>query len=246
MAFLLDLLGTDFFAAAAITVVAGLMRGFAGFGSGMLMAPIFAVLFGPVDTVAMIVALEICVTAQLIPSVREEIEWRFVGPMGAVAALFMPLGSWLLVAADPALLGRAIGAIVVLFVLLLMTGWRTRGPKRIPLALGIGALSGTMMAATSLGNPPVLLYMLSGRDKAATNRANITAYFAVTLAVLFAYMAARGLIAGAALGRVALLLPPYMASAWLGSRLFRASSEALYRWTALVLLLAAGLYGLLH
>ena len=33
------------------TFVAGLMRGFAGFGSVMLMAPIFAILLGPVHMV---------------------------------------------------------------------------------------------------------------------------------------------------------------------------------------------------
>ena len=32
--------------AIGVTFVAGLMRGFAGFGSAMLMAPIFAILFG--------------------------------------------------------------------------------------------------------------------------------------------------------------------------------------------------------
>ncbi len=34
------------------TAAAGLMRGFAGFGSGMLKSPVFAILFGPVETVA--------------------------------------------------------------------------------------------------------------------------------------------------------------------------------------------------
>ena len=54
------------------------MRGFAGFGSGMLKSPVFAILFGPVETVV--------VTVQLMPSVLGNTEGRFVGPMGAVAA----------------------------------------------------------------------------------------------------------------------------------------------------------------
>ncbi|MDH5749890.1 MAG: sulfite exporter TauE/SafE family protein, partial [Rhodospirillales bacterium] len=53
--------------AIAVAAAAGLMRGFAGVGSGMLMAPIFAVLFGPVATVAIIICMEIIVTAQLLP-----------------------------------------------------------------------------------------------------------------------------------------------------------------------------------
>ena len=43
----------------AIAAAAGLMRGFAGVGSGMLMAPFFVHLFGPVETVGIIILIEI-------------------------------------------------------------------------------------------------------------------------------------------------------------------------------------------
>lgn len=232
--------------AAAVAVAAGLMRGFAGVGSGMLMAPIFAVLFGPLETVAMVITMEIVVTAQLLPSVRREIDWRVVGPMGAMAAMLMPFGSWLLVSLDPALLGRGMALVVLAFSVLLLTGWRYDGAKLLPVSLGVGALSGVLMAATSLGNPPVMLYLLSSRDSAARNRANFTGYFAVTLLALMVWMLAVGLIAWPALLRALLLLPPFMLAAWVGSRLFRKSSEQLYRRIALGLLVCVGLYGLLR
>ncbi len=233
-------------AAVAITIAAGLMRGFAGVGSGMLMAPIFALLFGPVETVAMIIIMEIVVTAQLLPGVHREIEWRVIAPMGATAALFMPLGSWLLVSLDPALIGRAMALIVLGFSVLLLAGWRYDGAKRLPASLAVGALSGVLMASTSLGNPPVMLYLLSSRDGSARNRANFTGSFAVTLLALIAWMLAVGLIGWPAALRALLLLPPFMAAAWLGSRLFRKSSEQLYRRVALGLLVCVGLYGLLR
>ena len=232
--------------AAVVSVVAGLMRGFAGVGSGMLMAPIFAVLFGPLETVAMIISMEIVVTAQLLPTVHREIDWRVVAPMGAMAALLMPAGSWLLVSLDPDLLGRGMALVVLAFSVLLLTGWRYDGPKRLPVTLGVGGLSGVLMAATSLGNPPVMLYLLSSRDKAARNRANFTGYFAVTLLALFAWMLATGLIGWPAVLRALLLLPAFMLAAWIGSRLFRKSSEQLYRRVALGLLVCVGLYGLLR
>ena len=239
------LTSVSFLVALGVALAAGLMRGFAGFGSGMLMAPIFALLFGPLQTVAMIILMEIVVTAQLLPGVRHEVQWSFVGTMGAVAALFMPLGSWLLVSADAQVMTRIIAVIVLAFVVVLWSGWRYRGPKRVPVTLGVGAVSGTMMAATSLGNPPAMLYMLAGQDSAAISRANVTAYFAVTLLALLAIMLASGLVSLPALWTAALLLPPYMLAAWIGARLFRASSERLYRHTALVFLFAAGLTGLL-
>lgn len=230
--------------AMAIAMAAGLMRGFAGVGSGMLMAPFFVVLFGPVDTVAIIILMEIVVTAQLLPSVHKEINWRVVAPMGAAAAVLMPVGSWLLVSLDGALVGKIVAGVVVVSSLALLTGWRYRGAKPLLATLAVGSISGLLMALTSLGNPPVMLYLLSSRDSAATNRANFTGYFAITLLALIALMSLSGLIDWSVLSTVAMLLPLFIGAAWLGSRLFRKSSEALYRRVALCILLCAGLYGL--
>ena len=242
----MDFLSPELFVALGVAAAAGLMRGFAGVGSGMLMAPVFAILFGPVQTVAVIVLMEIVVTGQLLPGVRREIDWKVIAPMGAAAACLMPVGSWLLVSLDPDLIARGIALVVAAFSVLLMAGWRYEGEKKLWATLGVGALSGVLMASTSLGNPPVMAYLLSGRDAAATNRANFTGYFAVTLVALIAMMAAAGLIDGRALLTAAVLLPVFMAGAWIGSRLFRRSSEALYRRVALGLLLCVGLYGLLR
>ena len=242
----MDLLSPELFVALGIAAAAGLMRGFAGVGSGMLMAPVFAILFGPVQTVAIIVLMEIVVTGQLLPGVRREIDWKVIAPMGIAAACLMPVGSWLLVSLDPDLIARGIALVVVAFSVLLMAGWRYEGEKKLWATLGVGALSGVLMASTSLGNPPVMAYLLSSRDAAATNRANFTGYFAVTLVALIVMMAAAGLIDGRALLTAVALLPVFMAGAWIGSRLFRRSSEALYRRVALGLLLCVGLYGLLR
>ena len=232
--------------AMGVAAAAGLMRGFAGVGSGMLMAPFFAILFGPVQTVAVIILMEIVVTAQLLPGVRREISWRMIAPMGAAAALLMPVGSWLLVSLDPDLLARLIALVVVVFAIILMLGWRHDGAKSTWASVGVGAVSGVLMASTSLGNPPVMVYLLSGRDGAAVNRANFTGYFAVTLIALIAMMAFTGLIDRDSLVTAAILLPVFMAGAFVGSRLFRKSSEALYRRVALGLLLCVGCYGLVR
>ena len=236
----------DLLIALGVAAAAGLMRGFAGVGSGMLMAPVFAILFGPVQTVAVIILMEIVVTAQLLPGVHREINWKVIAPMGFAAAILMPAGSWLLVSLDPDLTARMIAFVVVAFSIVLMVGWRYDGEKKLWASVGVGALSGVLMASTSLGNPPVMAYLLSSRDAAATNRANFTGYFAVTLLALIAMMSVAGLIDRNALATAAILLPVFMAAAWVGSKLFRRSSEALYRRVALGLLFCVGLYGLLR
>jgi uncharacterized membrane protein YfcA len=131
-------------------------------------------------------------------------------------------------------------------VLVLMSGWRYRGPKRLGITLGVGSISGILIAATSMGNPPVIVYFLSGPDTAAVNRANFTGYFAATLATLLVMMAARGLIDGATTLRTALLVPVFASAAWLGAKYFYKSTDRRYRQVALGLLLCVALYGILR
>ncbi len=131
--------------------VAGLMRGFAGFGSAILMAPIFAVLLGPVHMVPMVAAIELPMSVMLFLGSRKDVEWKFVAPLSAIAMAAMPVGLWLLVSLDAAAITRAVSVIVLLFVTLLITGWRYQGPRPLALILGIGGISGAMMATTSVG-----------------------------------------------------------------------------------------------
>jgi uncharacterized membrane protein YfcA len=241
-----EIINGSFGVAAAVALLAGFLRGFVGVGSGMLMAPVFAILFGPLQTVGMVIMLDALVTAQLLPSVYRLIEWRIVVPMAAAAALFMPVGTWLLMSIDTRIMARAIAFIVLIFVLVLMSGWRYRGSKRFGTTLGVGCISGVLIAATSMGNPPVIVYFLSGPDTAAVNRANFTGYFAVTLATLLVMMAARGLIDGATALRSALLVPVFAGAAWLGAKYFYKSTDRRYRQVALGLLLCVALYGILR
>jgi uncharacterized membrane protein YfcA len=210
------------------------------------MAPVFAILFGPLETVAMVILMELIVTVQLLPSVHQLIEWRVVVPMGIAAAVFMPVGTWLLLTVDGELMARGIAAVVLIFVLLLMIGWRYQGPKRLGFTLGVGAASGTLMAATSLGNPPVMLYFLSSPDSAATNRANFTGYFCITLVTLLSLMVINDLIVLPAVIRAAIMLPAFATAAWFGARYFRKANEKRYRQVAFGLLLCVAVFGVLR
>ncbi len=225
--------------------VAGLMRGFAGFGSAILMAPVFAVLLGPVHMVPMVAAIELPMSVMLFLGCRRDVDWRFVGPLSAVSIVAMPLGVWLLVSLDGAVITTAVSIIVLLFVAVLMTGWRYDGPRPLSLTLGIGGLSGAMMATTSVGGPPVLLYMLAAKVPAATIRANIVAYYLFTGFVLVAIVISASPSGTAAVVDAGLVVPVILLSSWIGSRLAGKASENTYRWVAYLFLTVAGLFGLI-
>jgi len=233
--------------AAAATLVAGLIRGFAGFGSAMLMAPIFAMLFGSAGMVVTVTAIEVAVSLQLWPGIRRTADWRHVVlPLSVAAALAMPLGLWLLASLDKQAIIKIVSAIVVLFVVSSFLGWSYRGRRHILATLAVGAISGAMMGATSIGGPPVLMYLLAGPEPPEVHRANIIGFFLMTSLTLIAVTLASGVVGLDALGRGLVLFPLMLAGAWIGGRLFRFASPRLYRNVALILLLAVGLFGLLR
>jgi uncharacterized membrane protein YfcA len=233
--------------AVAVTLVAGLMRGFAGFGSAMLMAPIFAILFGSADMILTVVAIETIVSLQLFPQVRRHADWKTLAPMSIAACLAMPFGVWALASVDKGTIVTAVSAIIVGFVILMWLGWTYRG-RRSPVASAtVGALSGAMMATTSVGGPPVLLYLLSGNDPPAVNRANIVTYYFLTQFLLIAIVLLSGVAGWDALARAVVLFPMMVLGAWLGGRLFHGlASERVYRNVALGILFATGTFGLLR
>jgi uncharacterized protein len=232
--------------ALGLSLAAGLMRGFAGFGSGMMLSPILAILYGPAEAVLMIAVMEIVVSVQLVPKALPDAQWPFLGPLILAAIIGMPLGAWLLATTEPELIARFIAGIVMVFVIVLAVGWRYQGPKRLLPTLGVGGVSGALLTATSVGGPPVLLYILSGQDSARTNRANIILYFAIAEIITPIFLYLQDLFALEVVIRALALCPAYMVGAWVGSRLFRESSEQIYRRVALIFLSMIALYGILH
>ncbi|TXL78123.1 sulfite exporter TauE/SafE family protein [Vineibacter terrae] len=237
---------TGFWIPAVVVLVAGLMRGFAGFGSAMLMAPVFAVLFGPTDMIATVVAIELAVSLQLFPSARGDCDWRIVGPMSVVVCLAMPLGAWLLASVDKGLIVKTVSGIIVVFVLIMASGIRYRGERSVGAGMVVGALSGVMMATTSVGGPPVLMYLLAGNDPPARHRANIITYYMATQVPLIGIMFWYGLAGVGSIVRGLVLLPLMLVGAWIGRLLFNPRDERLYRSVALAILFGAGAFGLLR
>lgn len=223
--------------------LAGLMRGFAGFGSAMMLAPVLAVLMGPAHMVPVVIAMELPIGAALFVETRKQTDWRFIGPMAVAAVIAMPLGVWLLLTIDTRALTIAISCVVVLFVGILATGWRYHGPRRTWLSVTLGGISGAMMATTSVGGPPILLYMLAGKDSAKTVRANIVAYFLLTSMVVVVMVLAAAPTALTAIVDAATLLPAMWFGTWLGSRAHHGASDIVYRRVAYVVLLAAAVIG---
>jgi len=210
----------------------------------MLMAPIFAILLGPAYMVPLITIIEIPVGIMLFMGARQDVDWKFIGPVTLMATIAMPLGMWFLVNADTELLTKIVSSIVLVFVVVLAIGWNYRGPRPLPLTLGIGGFSGTMMATTSIGGPPLIVYMLAAAIPATTIRANLIAYFLLVSIILVGMFGITAHIGVAILIDSIILTPMLLLGSWIGSKLANKAADKVYRWIAFLFLTFAGLLGL--
>ena len=97
-------------------------------------------------------------------------------PIIVAACVTVPLGGYVLLHADPVVLRRIIAGLVLVFALVLLTGVRYKGAHNRSSAVALGAVSGTLLGATGIGGPPVILYLLSGPDPVAVTRATLTLF----------------------------------------------------------------------
>lgn len=227
--------------AAAIAAVAGVVRGITGFGGAMVMSPPLALLLGPLAAVPLVLLLESVAATPMLVQNRSLVRWRVIGPIVAAACVTVPLGTLVLVSADPLVMRRAIAATVIAFSLLLLAGWRYAGSHRLPVSFGLGAVSGTLVGATSMGGPPVILYLLAGPDPIETTRANLTFFVAAISIAGLAGLAWNGVLTWQAAALGALFAPGYYGGMVAGTRLFPRFDDRRFRQFTLALMAGVSL-----
>jgi uncharacterized membrane protein YfcA len=241
---LTELLTWEMALAAGIVALAGVVRGFSGFGSALILTPSLSALYGPTGAVPLVILLEVALSFQLLPSAWREAQRREVVPLTVAAIAGIPFGVWALAASDPLVLRWIISGGILLFLVALLVGVRRERQPTLRGLLGTGVLSGVMNGAAGIAGPPVVLYYLAGKGTAATLRANvILLFFAIDCVTLVAY-AVQDLADQATLLRGAVSLPAAIVGVWIGSHGFRRSSEASFRAAAFGIIGAVALASL--
>ena len=240
-----DLLATSFLTAAAVAVIAGMVRGFAGFGAAMMMTPVFSALYGPETGVSLCLLLEIAVALPLLPRAAKYVDWRRIGLLMAAAVAGAPLGNLVLTKVSPEPMRWAISAIVLSAVGLLASGWRFHGQWRAPVTLGIGVTSGFLNGLSGMAGPPIAFYYLAGNETVERVRANLTTYFIFVDGIALLVFISRGLVHWDTGVLGLCLAPAVIGGGLLGERLFPFASEKFYRRLALGLLVAVAIGSLI-
>lgn len=216
--------------------VAGVLRGFTGFGFALAAVPALTLVATPVEVVPCVMLLQVVAGIQLLPRTWHAVDWRSLVPLLATALLATPLGTLLLddVPADP--MRAVIGASVLVAVLLLGAGIRVEREPSLLARLGIGAISGLLNGGTAMAGPPVIVYYLATQRTAAASRASLLMYFFILSLAGTASVTVAGLVTTRTLLLALLMFPALTIGNALGDRWFDRAAAGVYRRVAMAVL----------
>ncbi|WP_315836443.1 sulfite exporter TauE/SafE family protein [Bradyrhizobium prioriisuperbiae] len=227
-----------------IALIAGVARGFSGFGSALIFMPLASSIAAPSLVAGLLLVIDSIAAAPLIPGAFRHADRKAVITMVAGSAVGVPLGTYALTQLDPVTTRWIISAFVIAMLALLASGFRYRGEDHGPIAAGVGGLSGFCSGLAQTGGPPIVAYWLGRPITPVMARANIVLFFAAAdVFSVVSYLIA-GLLTTDVL-KLSLVVGPVFAFGLLvGAQMFGKASETLFRITCYALIALAAVIGL--
>jgi uncharacterized membrane protein YfcA len=224
--------------------VAGVVRGFSGFGTALVFVPVAGIFLAPQVIVAVMMLTGLVSSSALLPRAWGQADRREVGLLALAALLTVPLGLWLMTRLDPVLIRWCVAVIATVTLAALVSGWRFSGRVSRPQLAGIGALAGGIGGMTGLTGPAVILFYLAGQSAAQAVRANTILFLAALDVVIVVNLLVQGAVDWALVALALVLAVPYVMTSLIGQGLFDPRHERLYRWVAYAVIALAVLSGL--
>lgn len=219
---------------------AGVAQGSIGFGMALVLAPFAMFALAPSEAVPVVVLMSLLNTGLVSLHARRDVVPSLLIPLAVGGVAGFQAGVGVLLATDGNLLKFATGLFVAVFSLAMWRGWRRPLPENTPVLAAVGLVSGFMGGSTSMGGPPVVLFLSNQRTPREKFRANLIAFFFIMNCFGLVTLLWNGLFSPGLLSKAALFLPGILAGTLTGMWLSGRVREAFFQR---VVLLVAGLAG---
>jgi uncharacterized protein len=234
----------SFFPLAVCALLAGLVRGFSGFGLSAVLVASGSFFVAPKALIPSAQALEVIASVWMIPSVWRDVNWKWLTPMAAAYAVAIPFGV-IALAYAPADVLRVGGCVLLLIASsCLLFNLRPKLPDGFPLRFGTGLVAGFMAGASSLGGMVASVMLFAVSIPAKNLRATLIVLFFASSLYSLVWGAWHGVVTQATFVHSAWLAAPLLIGISIGSRGFHVVSEAQFRKAVLAVLAALSLAGI--
>ena len=234
----------DLLLLAAAVLVAGLVRGFSGFGAAMIYLPIAGQVLPPFAVLTTMILCDIVAPLPNVPRAIRDGEPRDVARLMAGLLPALPLGVLVLTLVPAEVFRWAVSLLALGLLACLLSGVRYRGRLTPPLVYGTGGISGFLCGSAGLPGPPAILLYMAADLPAKVIRGNLLVFLVCADIVMLGVIWAFGrLDPNAVLLGLALILPSLLGNL-IGARIFRPEAEQTYRRVAYAIIAVSALSGL--
>lgn len=225
-------------------VAGGLIKGLAGFGLPLITISLLSTLL-PVE-----VALGLNVVPPVLLNLwqaggRRGVRrtWRRFWPVLVAMPLGVAVGGVFAARLDPRWLLAAVGLTAVVFCAVQLAGIRLRfAPAHVkPAGFASGMAAGLIGALTSVGGPPLIMYLMAVRITPQAFKAALGLFFVLAGILMMLAFYTVGFLTPTLAVLGAAMTAPAALGMWLGRQLARRVDPATFRMVALALLALLGL-----
>jgi len=226
--------------------VAGLIRGYSGFGFAMVAVTTMSLVIPPARVVPLVLILEVIASIRLVPQVWKDIDWYSLRWLLAGSLFATPFGAYLLANIPAESMRISISLLVLVAAILLLRGWAWKQMPGRPLIFTTGIACGILNGAAAIGGPPVILLYLSSPAGVTVSRASIIAYFLGIDTMSLVMASIHGLTTSKTLLLTVVSLIPLLLGIAIGSKMFIKIDKKSFRHHVLILLIILSIAGLLR
>jgi len=228
----------------AAAFVAGMVRGFAGFGTAMIYMPVAAQILNPFWAIITVVVMDVFGPLPNIPPVMRTVNRGDLARLVMGTAIGVPLGLMLLGQLSPEMFRFGVSLIALGMLVCLMAGLRYHGSMGPPVMFFTGGLAGFLGGISGQPGPPVILLYMSSKQPASVVRAMTMAYlFSYDILMMTVLLLQKILVLVPVLLGLILAAPNLLGN-MAGARIFRPGYERPYRTVAYAIIAASALSGL--
>lgn len=229
---------------AIATFLAGVVRGYTGFGSSALIVSAVSLIV-PVSTIVPVVlCLEIAASVQMVPRVVDKVDRSILRQLILGSLVSIPVGQYLLIHMDQSTARLTVNCFVLAFVAFIVSGRIPRGWRGHRFHLVTGIASGLAGGMVAMGGLVTSIMLLASGLRIDILRATLVAMLFATCSYALLSGLLNGLVTMQSLALALILLPPLILGIRIGHRRFDPARTAFYRRATLTLLSILAITGI--
>ncbi len=232
---------------AAVILVSAVVQGMSGFGFALVNVPFLLFVLNPREVVPLNTLLGTVLNAAIFWEARHHLERRhFQGAALIVGGYFLGAfgGTWLLLILPEKALKVLVYASMVSFALLIWRGRQIHVRHERAMAGIVGLASGLIGSTTSMGGPPIVLYLAARRYDKEVFRALLGLYGFLLSGMQVAIFAVAGVFTVEVWRMALLLAAALVAGYWIGRHLFIRIPQDAFRRIVLLIVIVTAIAGL--